>query len=135
MAFNSRKIFPLDTKPSFAIGVSVPYNGSAVFNSTYLTKDAIRSNLINFFLTNKKERYMNGKFGFDLRSFLFEQITTGNTDFLQQDIQIIITQRFKSVKVLDLEIDQDQDRNSFNIKLFYNILNSETPEKPLEFTV
>ena len=50
MAFNERKIFPLDTKPSTAIGINIPFNGSAVFNSTYLTKDAIKANLVNYFL-------------------------------------------------------------------------------------
>jgi phage baseplate assembly protein W len=134
MAFNSRKIFPLDTKPSVAIGVSVPYNGDAVFNSTFLTKDAIKANLFNFFLTNKKERFMNSRFGFNLRAFLFEQITSGNTEHLQQDIQSIISQRFKSVKLLDLEIDQNMDDNSLNIKIFYNIVNSDQTET-LELTI
>jgi len=132
MAINSRKIFPLDTKPSVAIGVSIPYNGNAVFKSTFLTKDAIKANIINFFLTNKRERYMNNKIGFNLREFLFEQITSGNTDFLQQDMEKILSQRFKSVKVLNLEIDQNIDNNSLNIKLFYNILNL---EDNIEFTV
>jgi hypothetical protein len=131
MAINSRKVYPLDTKPSVAIGVSVPYNGNAVFKSTYLTKDAIKANIINFFLTNKRERYMNNRIGFNLREFLFEQITTGNTDFLQQDMEKILSQRFKSVRVLNLEIDQ-ADNNSLHIKLFYSILNI---EDKIEFTV
>ena len=29
------KIFPVDTQPRVAIGVSVPFSGPAVFNSTY----------------------------------------------------------------------------------------------------
>ena len=53
MAFNARKIYPIDTKPSVAIGIGLPFNGNAVFNSTYLTKDAIKSNLLNYFLTNQ----------------------------------------------------------------------------------
>jgi hypothetical protein len=112
--------------------VSVPYNGNAVFKSTYLTKDAIKANIINFFLTNKRERYMNNRIGFNLREFLFEQITTGNTDFLQQDIEKILSQRFKSVKVINLEVDQLVDNNSLHIKLFYSVLNI---EDNIEFTV
>lgn len=135
MAINARKIFSLDTKPSIAIGVSVPYNGKAVFNSTYLTKDAIRANLLNFFLTNKRERYMNSKFGFDFRKYLFEQIASGNISFVQQDMQTAISQRFKSIKIENLEIDQNIDENSFNVKLFYSILNSNILEKPLEFVI
>lgn len=132
MAINVRKIYPLDTKPSVAIGVSVPYNGNAVFRSTFLTKDAVKANIINFFLTNKRERYMNNRVGFNFREFLFEQITSGNTDFLQQDMEKILSQIFKSVKVINLEIDQNIDNNSLNIKLFYNILNI---EGNIEFTI
>lgn len=135
MAYGSKKIFPIDTKPSIAVGVSVPYNGNAVFVSTYQTKDAIRANLINFFLTNKKERYMNGKFGFGFRDYLFEQLSSGTIEFIQQDMQTILSQKFKSIKIIDLEIDQNQDENTFSVKLFYSVLNSNTPETPLELTV
>ena len=51
MAFNSRRINPLDLQPRKAIGVSLPFSGKAVFNPTYVTKDAIKNNLINYFLT------------------------------------------------------------------------------------
>ena len=53
MAFEAKKINPLDLQPRKAIGVSLPFTGLGVFNSTFATKDAIKNNLINFFLTNK----------------------------------------------------------------------------------
>ena len=52
MAFQIQKIYPLDLEDRKAIGVDLPFTGTAVFNSNYLTKDAIRNNLINYFLTN-----------------------------------------------------------------------------------
>ena len=52
MAFNIRKIDPIDLQPRKAVGVSLPFSGKAVFNSTFQTKDAIKTNLINYFLTN-----------------------------------------------------------------------------------
>ena len=74
MAFNIEKINPLDLQPRKAIGVSLPFSNKAVFNQTYQTKDAIKTNLINFFLTNKGERYLNPEFGSDIHKLLFEQI-------------------------------------------------------------
>ena len=71
MAFGAKKIFPIDRKPSTAVGVDIPFNSPGVFKSTYLTKDAIRANLINFFLTNQNERYLNPTFGGNLRAFIF----------------------------------------------------------------
>ena len=72
MAFGAQKIFPIDTKPGTAIGVSLNFSNPGVFESTYLTKDAIKNNLINFFLTNQPERYLNPLFGGNLRNFIFE---------------------------------------------------------------
>jgi len=80
MAFGAKKIFPVDFKPGTAVGVALPFNGNAVFKSTYTTKDAIKYNLINFFLTNQPERYLNPLFGGNLRRFIFEQITTNDLD-------------------------------------------------------
>ena len=49
MAYVIDSKFPVDTLPDVAVGVSIPFSGVAVFNQTYLTKDQIKSNLINFF--------------------------------------------------------------------------------------
>jgi phage baseplate assembly protein W len=121
MAFGAKKIFPIDTKPSTAVGVSIPFNAVNVFNSTYITKDAIRNNLINFFLTNPKERYLNVLFGGGLRFFIFEQITTGNLDFLKEDIQSKIVLYFPNVVVTSLEITSEPDTNKVLVSLYYNI--------------
>ena len=54
-----KRINPLDLKPSTAIGINIPFNGNAIFNSTFTSKDAIKASLINFFLINKNERVFN----------------------------------------------------------------------------
>ena len=78
MAFGAKKIFPIDTKPGTAVGVAIPFNAPNVFFQTYTTKDAIRNNLLNFFLTNETERYLNNQFGANLRAFKIKRL--GNDD-------------------------------------------------------
>jgi len=134
MAFNERKIFPLDTKPSTAIGINIPFNGSAVFNSTYLTKDAIKANLINYFLTNKNERYLNNDFGANIKAFIFEQINNDSLAFLKDDIQTKINQYFPNIEVNNLEVTQFQDTNIVNISLNYSIPYTNISDK-LEITL
>ena len=124
MAFGAKKIFPIDTKPGTAVGVAIPFNAPAVFFSTYTTKDAIRNNLLNFFLTNQTERYLNNGFGANLRAFLFEQITSDNINFLEESIQELINQYFYNVKVNDLSIDQYPDNNAINLILNYSIIDT-----------
>jgi phage baseplate assembly protein W len=121
MAYGAKKIFPVDRKPRVAIGVSIPFNQPGVFGQTYVTKDAVKTNLINYFLTNKNERYLNPNLGGNLRAFIFEQITTGNTDFLKEDIQTQISNFFPSVIVSSLNILQNPDNNSIIVELYYNV--------------
>ena len=87
MAFIISSKFPVDTLPDVAVGVSIPFTGKAVFNQTFITKDQIKSNLINFFLTNKGERYLNPGFGGDLRATLFESISNQNLEALESQVR------------------------------------------------
>ena len=121
MAFGAKKIFPIDTKPGTGVGVSIPFNALGDFKTTYTTQEAIKVNLINFFLTNKNEIYLNPTFGGDLRAFIFQQITEGNTDYLKQDIQQQLGINFPNVIVDSLNIDSLPDINQINIVLKYNI--------------
>ena len=124
MAFGAQKIFPIDTKPGTAIGVAIPFNAPGVFYSTYTTKDAVRNNLLNFFLTNPPERYLNPTFGSGLRAFIFEQITTGNLDGLKENIQSQLTRFFPNVRVGSLDIFQDPDYNTITVSLTYNVIDT-----------
>ena len=121
MAFGAKKIFPIDTAPSVAVGVDIPFNAPAVFKSNYTTQASIKNNLINFFLTNKNERYLNPTFGGDLRAFIFQQITTGNLDSLKEDIQYQLGLYFPQVVIDSLEVVASEDYNQVNVILKYNI--------------
>jgi phage baseplate assembly protein W len=124
MAFGAKKIFPIDTRPGTAVGVSIPFNNNSVFFSTYTTQDAIRNNLINFFLTNKGDIYLNPNFGANLRIFIFEQISSNNMDDLKETVQSLISQYFINIKVDNLNILQSPDTNEVTIQLYYSIINT-----------
>jgi phage baseplate assembly protein W len=124
MAFGAKKIFPVDLTPGTAVGVALPFNAPAVFRSTYTTKDAIKNNLINFFLTNKTERYLNPTFGGNLRAFIFQQIAENNVSALKQDIQSQLNLYFPNVAVANLSIDSIPDSNQINVSLTYNVINT-----------
>jgi len=121
MAYGAKKIFPIDTQPGTAVGVSIPFNAPSVFTSTYTTKDAIRNNLVNYFLTNPTEIYLVPNFGAGLRSFIFEQVTAGNLDGLKQTIQQQLGTLFPNVIVASLNIFTSPDDNEITIELKYNV--------------
>lgn len=122
MAFGAKKIFPIDRKPGTAVGISIPFNAPSVFKPNYTTQDAIRNNLINFFLTNKTERYLNPSFGGDLRKFLFEQITSNTTDSLKEDVQSKLNIYFPNIQVKELNVYELTDINSLDVELKYEII-------------
>lgn len=124
MAFNEQQISPLDTYPGTGIGISIPFNSPGVFKTTYTTREATKINLINFFLVNKGEIYMNPLFGGDLRNFIFQQISSGEIDNLKQYVQQQISIYFPQIIIESLNIDSYPDINQINIVLKYNILNT-----------
>ena len=118
------QIDPKDLNPSVGVGVDIPFDGDAVFKSNYETKNAIKNNLINYFLTNVGERFMNPTFGGGLRDFIFEQIENNNIEYLREDMQTKINNNFPRVQITELDITAYEDDNAINIKLQYRILNS-----------
>lgn len=114
-----------DLDANQAIGVSIPFSSPSVFIQTFDTATQIKSNLINYFLTNKGERILNPTYGGNLRSFLFENITDEAIEVLQQKLKEDISLRFPLVEVKSLTITTQEDQNLVNITLVYNVLNLE----------
>jgi phage baseplate assembly protein W len=124
MAFGAKQIFPNDLRPRVAIGVNLPFNGTSVFISNYQTKDAIKNNLINYFLTNPGERPANPTFGAGLREYIFTQISNDNLDFIQEDIQQKLGDNFSNIIVDSVEVLGQEDYNIINIIIKYSIANT-----------
>lgn len=125
--------FPVDTLPDVAVGVSLPFTGKAVFNQTFITKDQIKTNLINFFLTNKGERYFNPNFGSGLRDSLFEMIDSNTLDNLDNKIKEELSIYFPTVKIENLEINALPNENIINMVLAYRVLNQSLDEIEINF--
>jgi phage baseplate assembly protein W len=121
MAFLVQKINPLDLQPRKAIGVKLPFSGDAVFNLTYQSRDAIKANLINFFLTGRGERLYKPFFGTGLRNLLFENITQDVLDSIEEEIRVSLEFYFPRVTPTNLQIVPDVDSNKINFYLRYSI--------------
>jgi hypothetical protein len=124
MAYGLKQISPLDLRPSTGIGVSLPFSGRTAFNPIYTTKEQTKYNLINFLLTDRRERPFNPTFGASLRSRLFEQITQMSMDDLKQSIISQVEANFQNVRIAQIDIIGDADRNSIKIKFSYRLINT-----------
>jgi hypothetical protein len=128
MPFNPQIINPVDLNPNVAVGVNLPFSGPAVFTSNYTTAQAIKNNLINYFLTNPGELPLNPTFGGGLRAFIFEQIAEGTLIGLEQNISSNIENVFPMIIINSLEILRNDDYNTLTVMLKYSIANSNVNE-------
>jgi phage baseplate assembly protein W len=123
------RVNPLDLQKNIAIGVSLPFNGPGVFNSTYSTKDQIKSNLVNLLLTSIGERVMNPNFGTELRRFLFEGITDNNIELLRESLLNSITIYVPGITVTSIDVAPNADYNLIDLSVNYLIDISQTPDE------
>tara|TARA_R110000803_G_scaffold107720_2_gene175873 strand:+ start:243 stop:653 length:411 start_codon:yes stop_codon:yes gene_type:complete len=131
MAFNTRRIDPLDLQPRKAIGVSLPFSGTAVFNSTYQTKDAIKTNIINYFLTGVKERYLNPTFGTPLRNQVFENITEDSISEIKEVVRQGLYLYFPRVVPTLMEVEGTPDTNTLSFFMRYSIADTNIEDELL----
>lgn len=124
MAFRAPNQFVNDLRPSVGIGVNIPFNEGGVFTPNYQTAQAIKNNLINYFLTNPGERPGNPTFGGGLRKFIFTQIDSDNLDFLREDVQQKIATEFPLVNVQELNVLNNSDNNEVTVQIYYNVINT-----------
>ena len=123
------RVNPLDLQKNIAIGVSLPFNGPGVFNSTYTTKDQVKSNLLNLILTDIGERVMNPTFGCNLKRFLFEGITEDNTELLTNNLLESIYLFVPEITVTNIQIVPNTDYNTIALYIDYILNISNTPDQ------
>lgn len=95
-----------------------------MFTPNYQTAQAIKNNLINYFLTNPGERPGNPTFGGGLRRFIFSQIEENNLDFLREDIERKVKIEFPLVNIQELNVLSNPDNNEVTVQIYYNVINT-----------
>ena len=116
----------LETSKRVAIGVAIPFNSTDVFKLNYTTVDQMKSNIINFILTNKGERILNPNFGSNLREFLFEGINESTLKALEIKLTNDIQNNFPNVTINSLTLNPLQDDNTIQLSLSLSVYNGNT---------
>jgi phage baseplate assembly protein W len=116
------RINTLDVDKNRGIGIAIPFDPVNIFKITYTTKDQIKSNLLNFLLTNKGERVFNPNFGADIRSLVFDQMV--NLEETRESITDSISLYFPELDLTELSFTPNYDTNTLFIKISY-IINTE----------
>jgi phage baseplate assembly protein W len=121
MAFNLQQINPLDLQPSIGVGVGLPFSSETVFRTTYTTQEALKTNIINYFLTGTFERYYNPNLGAGLREVLFEQMVEDKLEEVDARVRIGIATWFPNVEIVQILIQEEQESNTLSIYIKYKV--------------
>jgi len=125
-------INPLDLNDNVAVGVVFPFNGNAVFNSSFTTQEQVKSNLINVLLTEPGERVYEPNFGVGLKTLLFENQI--KEDELEGRIKDQCAFYVPEVDITNLIIQLIPDSHTLYIRLTYKfIVNNEEDSIQLNF--
>ena len=128
MAYRIPNKNPIDVGSRVAIGVSIPFNAPQVFTQTYTTQDQIKSNIINYVLTDRGERIFSPNFGSNIRKSIFGNITQNSIQNIQATLQNDLSTYFSNVSFAPVEIIPNYDSNTVNIKIQYSIYNNPASE-------
>lgn len=121
MAFEVKQINPLDLQPSVGVGVSLPFSSDQVFNTTYTTQDALKANLVNYFLTEQGERFLNPEIGAGLRQYIFEQNTSDTSEKVVEIVRAGVARWFPNITLNQVLAQPSPDTNTFTLYIKYSI--------------
>jgi len=121
MAFEVQQINPLDLQPSVGVGVGLPFSSNQVFNTTYTTQEALKSNLINYLLTGQSERFLNPNLGAGLRPVLFDQATQDRQGEIESVVRSGISTWFPNITINNLTTNFSPDTHIFTLTIAYSV--------------
>lgn len=122
----------------FAYGITLPIQISNVaFNQSFLSIDAIKTNIKNLLLTKKRERVMQPEFGSGLHEILFEFNDDDLADRIEDTITSAIETWLPYVTIEEILVEQDdtlKNQNRANISITFRA-NDNPNFESLTFTV
>jgi flagellar basal body-associated protein FliL len=121
------KVLKVNLDKTVQVGISLPMNSSNVFPTTLSNREQVKSNLLNYILTNKGERLYRPEFGTDIRKKLFEP----NTDFevFKEVLFSDIGKQFiEEIDLEDIVIESDIKTDVVKIAIVYTLKSEFEPD-------
>lgn len=107
-----------------AYGFQYPTNGGTLFQPTYTSYEAAKTNLRNLLLTAKGERVMQPEFGTGLHSLLFEQMGDDFEDRLVDTITESVNFWLPYINIDEINVeltDEMKDKNQVGMNIKFSV--------------
>ena len=95
--------------------------------------DAIRRSVRNIVQTIPTERFFNPLLGSEVQRSLFEFVDFGTASTIRQQISIALDNFEPRVENVDVLVDPNNDSNSFDITVIFDIVGQEFPTQEYSF--
>ena len=96
---------------------------------------SVKQSVLNILLTNRGERPFDPEFGSDIRKQLFENFDPITEQLLSDQIRSALRNYEPRVRVLNIDIDGQPDRNSLDISVEVEIQSPERTVTSVDFSV
>ena len=97
-------------------------------------EEAIRTSIINLLNTDRYERVMKPNLGSNIRALLFENADVQTAYNLRELIYETIETFEPRCQLIDVIVEDDQDRNAYNLYITFTLINKSEPQL-LEFAL
>ena len=115
--------------------ISLSFSRHPVTNDVTVLKnqDAIKKSVVNLCRTKFNERFFNDLIGTSVDNSLFELIDSGIGDVLEREIEALLKNFEPRINLSDINVIANQDSNSLEIKVTYQIVGLPFPQQNIEF--
>ena len=115
--------------------ISLSFSRHPVTNDVTVLKnqDAIKKSVVNLCRTKFNERFFNDLIGTSVDNSLFELIDSGIGDVLEREIEALLNNFEPRINLSDINVIANQDSNSLEIKVAYQIVGLPLPQQNIEF--
>ena len=115
--------------------ISLSFSRHPVTNDVTVLKnqDAIKKSVVNLCRTKFNERFFNDLIGTSVDNSLFELIDSGIGDVLEREIEALLNNFEPRINLSDINVIANQDSNSLEIKVTYQIVGLPFPQQNIEF--
>lgn len=115
--------------------ISLSFSRHPVTNDVTVLKnqDAIKKSVVNLCRTKFNERFFNDLIGTSVDNSLFELIDSGIGDVLEREIEALLKNFEPRINLSDINVIANQDSNSLEIKVSYEIVGLPFPQQNIEF--
>lgn len=92
-----------------------------------INEEAVKDAIVNILMTRRGERLFKPNLGSDIHKMLFENASPLTSLAMEELVREAISNHEPRANVISVDVYTSEDENSVDIKVTFNVVNSETP--------